>query len=129
MTSRWSFRLAAAGLLAALALPAAGQETLSRSETPRIIEGEGDRSLLVEGPFSLTWQTGGGSFAVSVVAAGQQASSGGGATVLSGPAADDGSAAGGATTGKGSGRIQVGGAERYNVVITASGPWQVTVSW
>lgn len=125
----WTFRLVGAALLAVLALPAAGQDVLSRSHTPRTIDGEGDRTLLVEGPFSLAWETGGDSFAVSVVAAGQEAPAGSGATVLSGSAADDGPAAGGATTGRGNGRIGVGGAERYRVAITASGPWQMTVTW
>ncbi len=115
------------GLAVLLVLPAqaAEPETLARSETPQTLEGEGDRMLLVEGPFSLEWRTAAGSFAVKVTAVEAPAGEGG-ATVLSGTAT---TAAAGATTGQGNGRIKVGGAKRYSVAITASGPWSVTVSW
>lgn len=117
--------LAAALLLLAAPLQAAEPETLARSETPRILEGEGDRELLVEGPFSLEWRTAAGSFAVNVTSAEAPAGEGG-ATVLSGTVT---TAAAGATTGQGNGRIKMGGAKRYRVAITASGPWSVTVTW
>ncbi len=93
-------------------LQAAEPQTLSRSDTPQTLEGEGDRMLVIEGPFRLAWHTPGGRFALEAKAEG----------------ADKPSAAG-ATTGQGNGRIGVRGHQRYNVAITASGPWRVTVTW
>lgn len=112
-------RLALAAALLLLATPplaaplrAAEPETLARSETPQTLEGEGDRMLLVEGPFRLKWRTPGGSFAIEATAEG----------------ADRPSAAG-STSGKGNGGIGLRGDKRYRVAITASGPWRVTVTW
>jgi hypothetical protein len=102
------------GLAAVLALPAQAAEpgTLSRSDTPQTLEGEGDRVLLVEGPFSLRWRTPGGRFAIKATAEGAEKPT-----------------AAGSTTGKGNGGIGVRGEKRYRVAITASGPWRVTVTW
>lgn len=107
-------RLALGAVLLLLALPlqAAEPETLSRSGTPQTLEGDGDRVLLVEGPFRLTWRTPGGSFTIEATAEGAEKPS-----------------AAGSTTGKGNGGIGVRGEKRYRVAITASGPWTVTVSW
>jgi hypothetical protein len=86
--------------------------TLARSDQPQTLSGEGEREFLVEGPFSLAWQSAGGHFAVEATAEGAARPS-----------------AASATQGKGQGRLKLRGAQRYRIAIAADGPWTVTVSW
>jgi uncharacterized lipoprotein len=112
------------GLSAAPPASAEDAMTIARSQTPQTISGEGDKILLVEGPFGIAWQSAG---RIGVRAApdvpGQTQS--GGPAVLSGPpkAAADGSG------GMAKGSMKLSGQQRYRVSIQASGPWEVTVSW
>ena len=91
---------------------AADVVTLARADKPQTVSGDGDRELIVEGPFGLAWQSAGGRFSVQATAEG----------------ADKPSAAT-ATEGKGQGRLKLRGEQRYRISIAASGPWTVTVTW
>jgi hypothetical protein len=91
---------------------AADVVTLARADKPQTVSGDGDRELIVEGPFGLAWQSAGGRFSVQATAEG----------------ADKPSAAT-ATEGKGQGRLKLRGEQRYRISIAASGPWTLTVTW
>ena len=91
---------------------AADVVTLARADKPQTVSGDGDRELIVEGPFGLAWHSAGGRFSVQATAEG----------------ADKPSAAT-ATEGKGQGRLKLRGEQRYRISIAASGPWTLTVTW
>ena len=121
MIARGIAFLVAAFLLAGLAVPPALAEdatTVARSEAPQTITGEGTRTLLIDGPFGIEWQSAG---RIGVSAAPDQPgqAQSGGPAVLSGAGAD----------GMSKGRMKLSDQQRYRVSITASGPWEVTVSW
>src|SRR3546814_5059824 len=42
--------------------------TLLRSDAPQTLSGDGDRVLIVEGPFGLAWQSAGGRFSIQATA-------------------------------------------------------------
>src|SRR3546814_5598801 len=44
--------------------------TLLRSDAPQTLSGDGDRVLIVEGPFGLAWQSAGGRFSIQATAEG-----------------------------------------------------------
>jgi hypothetical protein len=92
--------------------PAAEPQALTRSDQPQTVSDEGDRELVVEGPFGLAWQSAGGRFSIEATAEGA-----------------DRPAAVSATQGKGQGRIKLHGQQRYQVSINADGPWALTVTW
>lgn len=121
MIARGIAFLVAALLLAGLAVtPALAEDAMAvaRSEAPQTITGEGDRTLLIEGPFGIEWQSA-GRIGVSAAPDKPGQTQGGGPAVLSGAGAD----------GMSKGRMNLSGEQRYRVSITASGPWQATVSW
>jgi len=101
-------------LLLCLATPDGSRaaDTVARSDHPQTLAGTGDREFVIEGPFSLAWQSSSGRFAVS---ARQEGS--------------DRPSAASSTQGKGQGRIKLRGAERYRVTIAADGAWTLTLSW
>ena len=108
--------------LAAFALavrPALGDDALAveRSDTPRTLSGEGSKILLIDGPFGIAWQSQGKIGVSAAPDTGQQQN--GGPAILSGPGAD----------GLAKGRMKLNDPKRYRVSITASGPWEVTVTW
>lgn len=98
--------------------------TVTRSQGPQTISGAGDKSLLIDGPFGIEWQSA-GRIGVSAAPDTPGKAQSGGPAVLSGPpkAAADGS------TPMAKGRMKLSGQQRYRVSIMASGPWEVTVSW
>lgn len=101
-------------LLLCLAMPGGSRaaDAVARSDQPQTLTGTGDRELIIEGPFSLAWQSAGGRFAVSATQVGS-----------------DKPSAASSTQGKGQGRIKLRGAERYRVAIAAEGDWTLTLSW
>jgi len=121
MIARGLAFLAAGLLLAGSAVPpalAGDAMTVARSEAPQTIAGEGDRTLLIDGPFGIEWQSA-GRIGVSAAPDKPGQAQSGGPAVLSGAGAD----------GMSKGRLKLSGQQRYRVAITASGPWEVTVSW
>jgi hypothetical protein len=107
-------RMTAGLLCLALGGAAAAAEppVLARSSAPHTLSGEGDREIVVEGPFDLDWRSAGGRFSVQATAEG----------------ADKPTAAS-ATQGKGQGRLRLRGEQRYRLVIAADGAWTVTIDW
>lgn len=98
-------------LIAPSAAMATGPIPLAPSDQPQTLSGEGDSEFLIEGPFSLAWQSAGGRFAVEATAEGA-----------------DKPAAASATQGQGQGRLKLRGEQHYRVAITADGAWSVTIS-
>ncbi|GAB4353125.1 MAG: hypothetical protein Kow00114_02170 [Kiloniellaceae bacterium] len=121
MIARRTSLLAAGLLLAGLAVaPALAEDAMNvtRSAEPQTITGEGDKTLLIEGPFGIEWQSAG---RIGVTAAPDRPgqAQGGGPAVMSGPGAG----------GMAKGAMKLSGQQRYRVSIMAGGPWEVTVSW
>lgn len=117
-TARLWSRLAAAALCLGLAgvgtgaVRAAEPPVLVRSEAPHTLSGEGNREIVVEGPFDLDWRSAGGRFSIAATAEGAEKPS-----------------AASATQGKGQGRLRLRDEQHYRLVIQADGSWTVTITW
>jgi hypothetical protein len=126
MIARGTSLLAAGLLLAGLLFtglagaPAVAEDMMNveRTAAPQTIAGEGNKTLLIEGPFGIAWQSQ-GKIGVSAAPDTPGQAQGGGPAVMSGPGKD----------GMAKGRMKLGNPQRYKVAITASGPWEVTVTW
>lgn len=107
-------RLAAGLLCLGLAGTASAVDpsVLTRSQTPHTLSGEGNRELVVEGPFDLDWRSAGERFSIEATAEGA-----------------DKPAAASATQGKGRGRLRLRGEQRYRLTIAADGAWTLTITW